>query len=62
MKITAIVLSIFLALSIGFIFGRSQGVQVVQSVFSNDCEKLGGFAIGSKVYSCSRVKKEKKVD
>lgn len=62
MKIVAIVLSLALACCVGFVFGRAQGVQAVQAVIVNSCDKLGGFAVVNKVYACERAKKEKKVD
>lgn len=62
MKAVAVILGVLLALAVGAIFGRAQGAQAVQSVLANSCDKLGGFAVGSKVYTCERAKKEKKID
>lgn len=62
MKAIACILAVIVSLAIGFIFGRAQGVQAVQEIFVNSCDKLGGFAVGSRVFNCERVKKERKVD
>lgn len=57
MKILAAVLAALLALGVGFFFGRAQGVQVSQSLIANQCDKVGGVAIGNKVFTCARQKK-----
>jgi len=53
MRIAVFVLSITLSGSMGFIFGRTVGVDVILKVVSNSCNKLGGVTISNKAYICS---------
>lgn len=53
MRIAVFVLSITLSASMGFIFGRTVGVDVILKVVSNSCNKLGGVTIRNKAYICS---------
>lgn len=55
-----IVCALIIGSLFGVLIGRANGVSVVQGVIANNCDKVKGFAVGSKVYTCERVKKESK--
>lgn len=53
--------SIFLALLVGLFVGYSFGWSRAHKVIAIECERLGGFFVGKKIFRCQSIEKAKEV-
>ena len=55
-------IEVILALIIGYAIGHSYGYHYAHQIVAKECERLGGFYVGTKTYRCTEIIEENEND